>query len=268
MTQLQVGDLLGVAESVIARYESGKTTPPPERLPRLAAAVGHRLDDLFPRAELPTLADLRSDAGYAQKDTAAITRTSSAMPVRAAESGRRPLADGYVALLAEAYGVSREELLAAQERSFGNYVPAVRGIAEPEPELEQPAGPTTIAEKIVYLLETYGSDRPTDADIAVAGNTRTGTSVLTSELVSSLRTGKQTEASDEVLNAIALALDATALIFSTDSPDVARVVAGIRAARAGFTVMAARGGENGGVPPELMDFAASVFQQILDRDGR
>ncbi|WP_328335924.1 MULTISPECIES: helix-turn-helix transcriptional regulator [unclassified Streptomyces] len=123
LTQAAIAQEVGVLEPAVTRWESGDTTPPPERLPRLAQIVGQPLDGLFPRVGLPDLVDLRTDAGYSQKDTSAITKTLSPSPVRKAEGGKRRLSKSLVPLLAEAYGTSTAELLAAQERSFGILVP-------------------------------------------------------------------------------------------------------------------------------------------------
>lgn len=192
MTQAQVAAALGIKDqSVVSRYESGDASPPAEKLPRLAALVGERLDDLFPRPGLPTLADLRCDAGMTQKDTTAVTQTGSPSPVRAAEGGRRKLAPHYVAPLAEAYGVSVEELLAAERRSFGEDVPA----APQHPQVRQPVGPQSIARKITALLEGASEqERPTDTELAELGNARAGRTILSGPLVTSLRLGRRTHA--------------------------------------------------------------------------
>ncbi|MFF3215318.1 helix-turn-helix domain-containing protein [Streptomyces sp. NPDC002886] len=272
MTQAQVAAALGVKDpSVVSRYESGDATPPPEKLPRLAALMGERVDDLFPRPGLPTLADLRCDAGMTQKDTAAVTRTGSASPVRAAEGGRRKLAPHYLAPLAEAYGVSVEELLAAEKRSFGEDAAAAPGRAhgpqprdpqtrDPQTELRQPVGPYGIAKKIAALLEgATAQHRPTDSEIAELGNARTGRTVLNGPLVTSLRLGRSTHAGPEVLEALAAALDVPAMFFETGDAEVAAVVTGLRTARIGLTAMAARGAEGDSQNAELMRWVADMF---------
>ncbi|MCJ0871134.1 helix-turn-helix transcriptional regulator [Streptomyces sp. AP-93] len=257
LTQAQVAAALGVKDpSVVSRYESGDASPPPEKLARLAALVGERVDDLFPRSGLPTLADLRCDAGMTQKDTAAVTQTGSPSPVRAAEGGRRRLAPHYVAPLAEAYGVSVEELLAAEERSFGEDVAA----APQHPQARQPVGPYSIAKRITTLLEgTAEQDRPTDAELAARGNAQAGRAVLSGPLVTSLRLGRSTHADPEVLEALAAALDVPAMFFETGDAEVTAVVTSLRAARIGLTAMAARGAESDSQNAELMRWAAYMF---------
>ncbi|MFJ7271867.1 helix-turn-helix transcriptional regulator [Streptomyces sp. NPDC099050] len=277
MTQAQVAAALGVKDpSVVSRYESGDATPPPEKLPRLAALVGERVDDLFPRPGLPTLADLRCDAGMTQKDTAAVTQTGSASPVRAAEGGRRKLAPHYLAPLARAYGVSVEELLAAEKRSFGEEAAAAPRRAQtpqaqapqghapqahpPQAELRQPVGPYSIAKKIAVLLEGAAEQhRPTDSEIAELGNARTGRTVLNGPLVTSLRLGRSTHAGPEVLEALAAALDVPAMFFETGDAEVAAVVTSLRTARIGLTAMAARGVEGDSQNAELMRWVADMF---------
>ncbi|MFF1411560.1 helix-turn-helix domain-containing protein [Streptomyces sp. NPDC058289] len=267
MTQAQVAAALGVKDpSVVSRYESGDATPPPEKLPRLAALVGERVDDLFPRPGLPTLADLRCDAGMTQKDTAAATQTGSSSPVRAAEGGRRKLAPHYVAPLAEAYGVSVEELLAAEKRSFGEDAaaaprhPQARHPEARQPQARQPVGPQSIAKKIAALFEgTAERERPTDAELAERGNARTGRAVLSGPLVTSLRLGRSTQAGPEVLEALAAALDVPAMFFETGDVEVAAVVTSLRTARIGLTAMAARGAEGDAQNAELMRWVADMF---------
>ncbi|MFC9295788.1 helix-turn-helix transcriptional regulator [Streptomyces sp. NPDC057011] len=265
MTQAQVAAALGIKDqSVVSRYESGDASPPQEKLPRLAALLGERVDDLFPRPGLPTLADLRCDAGMTQKDTAAVTQTSSCSPVRAAEGGRRKLAPHYVGPLAEAYGVSVEELLAAEKRSFDEDAPAVPR----NPTVRQPVGPHTIAKKIAALLEgTPEQERPTDAQLADLGNARVGRTVLSGPLVTSLRLGQATHAAPEVLEALAAALDVPAIFFETVDADVAAVVASLRTARIGLTAMVARGAEGESQNAELMRWVADMFGGTPQGDG-
>ncbi|MCX5403693.1 helix-turn-helix domain-containing protein [Streptomyces sp. NBC_00335] len=257
MTQAQVAAALGIKDqSVVSRYESGDASPPAEKLPRLAALVGERLDDLFPRPGLPTLADLRCDAGMTQKDTTAVTQTGSPSPVRAAEGGRRKLAPHYVAPLAEAYGVSVEELLAAERRSFGEDVPA----APQHPQVRQPVGPQSIARKITALLEGASEqERPTDTELAELGNARAGRTILSGPLVTSLRLGRRTHAGPEVLDALAAALDVPAMFFETGDAEVTAVVTNLRAARIGLAAVVARGAEGESQNAELMRWVADMF---------
>ncbi|MFB7631877.1 helix-turn-helix transcriptional regulator [Streptomyces sp. NPDC056149] len=272
LVQCQVAQAVGVRDTAVASWETGHSSPPPEKLPALARALGQDLDELFPRDGLPDLADLRADAGYAQRDTKTVTKTKSTGAVANAERGRRRLGDALVQPLAAAYGVSVEALLTAQERSFGHDVPA--------PPSRPTAGPTTksaadtatgpsagqeprsIAEKIAGLLRLSKPDaRPTHAELAARGNERCGQPVLSERLVAELHSGSVTEAPPEALKALALALDAPELFFSSHDREVDRIVSGIRLVKDGFTGMAARG-RDGGVPAELMDYISEMFQEI------
>ncbi|MFE7314515.1 helix-turn-helix transcriptional regulator [Streptomyces sp. NPDC057555] len=264
LVQSQVAQVVGVRDTAVASWETGHSTPPPEKLPALARALGQDLDELFPRDGLPDLADLRADAGYAQRDTRAVTKTKSTGAVANAERGRRRLSDALVHPLATAYGVRVEALLAAQERSFGHEIPEPQTGRRAPAAAEPAAGrqPRSIAEKIADLLELSGPDaRPTHAEIARRGNERSGSPVLTERLVAELHAGTRTAASPETLKALALALDAPELFFSTDDREVERIVSGIRLVKDGFSGMAARG-RDGGLPAELMDYISGVFQQI------
>lgn len=271
-TQGFIAEGLGVREAAVAKYEGGETTPPPEKLPKLAALVEMDLNELAPRHGLPNLADLRCDAGYTQKETPAFIGTSSPSPIRKAEGGVRRLSEDFVQPLAVAYGVTLQELLAAQERSFGNEVPAVvPDVPAAAPVLMAAAAPPqTIAEKITYLLErTYvPANRPSDEDLARAANKAAGRLLLNEQLVRALRTGEQTEAGDDVLDALAAAMDVPPVFFRSNDREVAQIVARIKNVRQDFGVMAARGGESGGVPPELMQFISDTFAGLLGKAGQ
>ncbi|WP_217231348.1 transcriptional regulator [Streptomyces anulatus] len=266
LKQSEVGEPpVSLNESVISRYCSGALTPPPEKLPLLAERVAVSLDALAPRSGLPDLKDLRCDAGIQQKDTAQYTRSKSAMPVRAAENGLRRLKEEFEAPLADAYGVTVAELKAAQERSFGNIVPAVR----PAPARRAASDtPRSLSEKITYLLEqTYAAgSRPTDAELSRKGNAKAGRILLSEDLVRALRMGEASTDDAEVLGALAAAMDAPPVFFTSDNPEeAARIVAGIRSVALG--VMAARGDGGRPLTDEWLDFIASSIQDIIDDQG-
>lgn len=261
--QPDVGVAVGSSANSVSRWETKAAVPPQEKLPALAEFVELTLDELAPRPGLPDLKDLRCDAGLQQKDTARITKTSSAMPVRAAEGKLRRLKEEFVPLLAQAYGVSVEEVLAAQERTFGNQVPDVRRQQAPRPVAS--GTPQTVAEKISYLLDnTYAPhQRPTDAELADRGNEKVGRVVLDEALVRALRAGDKTTDEQEVLAALAAALDAPPVFFASESPqEAARIVASIRTVQNDLSVMAARGGGDGALPAEWLDFITESFKQI------
>ncbi|CCK32103.1 hypothetical protein BN159_7724 [Streptomyces davaonensis JCM 4913] len=255
--QTDVASHVGVSGARVSAWETGRSVPDPEKLPRLAEALNRDLDDLFPRDGRPDLADLRADAGYTQAATKELTGTSTAGPVAAAENAQRRLAEEYEPKLAEAYGVSVEALRRAQDRSFGIDVPepgeAVPGAEGQEPRLRgEEMLPETLAEKITYLLERLPIP-PSDAQLAALGNDRTGREVLTEDLVRDLRTGKVSSAQDDVLDALAEALDTTPLIWSQDA-DVQRIIGGTMLLRGQISAIAARGGEEKGLPADLLDF--------------
>ncbi|MEU3909136.1 helix-turn-helix transcriptional regulator [Streptomyces goshikiensis] len=280
LTQGAVAERLGVSVPAVVGWESGKSVPDGEKLPALAQALGMDLDELFPRRLPPDLADLRCDAGYSQYQTAAITGTRSAGPVANAERGRRPLSDSFLPLLAQAYGVSVPDLLAAQERSFNPRPDAQSSGAydrrhEPSSEPAPPPPPTaqtapadlprTLAQKITHLLEeTYTARHPTDAQIAEHGNAQINAEVLSEGLVRSLRTGSVDTAPDDVLDALAAALAVPPLFFRSDDAEVHRIISGMRLVRGGLAGIAARGGSEE-LPAELLDFIGGVVDGMRPR---
>ncbi|MFE7484952.1 helix-turn-helix transcriptional regulator [Streptomyces sp. NPDC057552] len=266
LRQPAAAESLGVSPNQVSRYERGLLQPPPEKLPAAARLVGLTLDELAPRYGLPDLRDLRCDAGMQQRDTQTVIGTKSAVSVSAAEKGLRRLNPDFVVPLAEAYGVSVEELEAAQERSFGNPVPDVRRDALSSGDA--PGAPQSLAEKITYLLaQTYAAgSRPTDAELARKGNAKVGGIVLSEDLVRRLRTGETDSDDAAVLRALAAAMDAPPVYFTSDSPEeAARIVAGIRTVALG--VMAARGAGEDPLNDEWLDFIASSIQSIIGDQG-
>ncbi|MFD7554221.1 helix-turn-helix transcriptional regulator [Streptomyces sp. NPDC059835] len=276
LSQAQVGAAVGVNESSVGKWETGRTTPPPEKLARLAAELGQPLDELFPRDGDADLTDLRCDAGFTQQETTPFLGTRSPNPLRRAESGKARLSPQYEAPLAAAYGVSVEVLLRAQERSFGNAVPEpaagpALALVRTEADTAVPGTPRTIAEKIEYLLaETYApGQRPSDEEISERGNAAVGHRVLSPSLVRDLRTGMAAETGADELGALAAALDAPSSFFSSDSDEVTRIVSGARMLKNGLTGMAARGAGEA-LPADLMDFLSEIIDEIQgsERPGR
>ncbi|MFI1530739.1 helix-turn-helix domain-containing protein [Streptomyces griseus] len=266
LKQPAAGEFLGVSVNQVSRYERRLLQPPPEKLRAAAEFVDLPLDELAPRHGLPDLRDLRCDAGMQLRDTPRFIGTKSTVPVSTAEKGVRRLHPDFVAPLAKAYGVSVEELEAAQERSFGNPVPDVRR------EAPRPAGSQgtlrTLAEKITYLLdETYVSaNRPTDAELSRKGNAKAGAILLSEDLVRRLRTGETETADTDVLGALAAALDAPQVFFTSENPEeAARIVAGIRTVALG--VMAARGAGEKPLNDEWLDFIAKSIEDIIGDQG-
>ncbi|GAA2266904.1 hypothetical protein GCM10010430_60040 [Kitasatospora cystarginea] len=250
-----------VDQSTVAKWESG-SFPEPERLPAIARALGEPLDGLFPRDGHPDLADLRCDAGFAQRRTGALIGTKSYIPVSNAERGVRRLNEAYVPRLAEAYGVTEEQLRAAQDRSFG---------VVPAPAAAPPV-PRTLAEKLTYLLDTtFPGGRPTDAQIAEAVNAHAGVDVISAGAVEALRTGTPPPsevlaglAAGVVLEGLAEFFGVTALFFQSDEELERQVVDAISLlALRGSTdtfALAARGGQDGLGPAMLAKISALVAE--------
>lgn len=208
--QRELAKMVGVSAPTVARWESGQDFPKGEKLPAIAAALGQPLDALFPHGGPPDLQLLRCDAGLSVAQAAAIIGASR-VPVSNAESGRRRLSDAYVQPLAEAYGVTEEELLAAQDCSFGLH-PRV------SPD-EQASAPRTVGEKINYLLQHgyVGQEAPSDEEIARIVNEYAGVAVVTADGIAALRAGATTEASDVVRTGLAQALQVDAALFQDDT---------------------------------------------------
>ncbi|GLW02535.1 helix-turn-helix domain-containing protein [Streptomyces lavendulae] len=216
LTQDFVAAELGVSPSAVANWEKGTTAPDPWKLPALARTLGRDLDELFPRQGPPDLGDLRGDAGFAQYEVAQILGTKSEGPVANAERGKRRLSGKFVEPLATAYRVSVERLLAAQERSFG--------LDAPEPDDEMP---TTLAEKMKYLLDNHDGPALSDAEIAEAVNRFAGAAVISEAGVRDLRTGAVTEASPVVLEGLSATFGVTALFFRSSEAVAQQVAEGL-----------------------------------------
>ncbi|WP_327073924.1 helix-turn-helix domain-containing protein [Kitasatospora purpeofusca] len=208
--QKELGDAVGVSAPTVARWETGQDFPKGEKLPGIAAALGQPLDVLFPHDGPPDLQLLRCDAGLSVAQAADVIGTTR-VPVSNAESGRRRLSDAYVQPLAAAYGVTEEELLAAQDSSFG--VPPKTSRDSPE------SAPRTVGEKINYLLQYGYADQqaPSDEEIARAVNDHAGVMVVTTNGIADLRRGATTDASDVVRSGLAEALQVDSAVFQDDA---------------------------------------------------
>ncbi|MBV9024169.1 MAG: helix-turn-helix transcriptional regulator [Streptomycetaceae bacterium] len=263
LSQLDVGRAVGVSDAAVANWENGKKQPDAEKLPALAKVLGKQLDELFPRHGLPDLADLRADAGLYQKETGAIIGTRSHAPVSNAERGVRRLDPKYVQPLAQAYGVSAEKLLAAQERSFGRQVPERRSKV-----------PTTLAEKITYLLEhSYpGDDQapPSDTKIADAVNAHAGAQVISQEGIRHLRTGVVETASPVVLEGLAAFFAVSPMYFQPDDAVARQVYEGLRllsAARKGkVSRITGRGMGPEGLPISVLEFVNDLITELEEKE--
>ncbi|MFE2559740.1 helix-turn-helix domain-containing protein [Streptomyces sp. NPDC059352] len=208
--QKELAEMVGVSAPTVARWESGQDFPKGEKLPAIAAALGQPLDVLFPHDGPPDLQLLRCDAGLSVAQAAAIIGASR-VPVSNAESGRRRLSDAYLQPLAQAYGVTAEQLLDAQDCSFGL---RPRGSRD-----EQASAPRTVGEKINYLLQHgyVGQEAPSDEEIARLVNEHAGVAAVTADDIAALRAGATTEASDVVRVGLAQALQVDAALFQDDA---------------------------------------------------
>lgn len=261
VSQADVASALGAADSTVAGWESGATTPDQEKLPALARVLNRDLDDLFPRDGLPDLTDLRCDAGLYRYETRAVIGTKSDGPVAGAEQGVRRLKDRYVPLLAAAYGVTEDELKRAQDRSFGE---ADEGAAEAEKV------PETLAEKITLLLErSYpGRTAPGDQEIADSVNAYAGSQVTSAEDIEALRTGRDAAPVPVVLEGLANFFDVSKLYFEPDESVARQVYEGLRlmsAAKQGKVGrIRARGMGDEGLPADVLSILNDVAS-VLDK---
>ncbi len=252
---------LGAADSTVAGWESGATTPDQEKLPALARVLNQDLDDLFPRKGLPDLTDLRCDAGLYRYETRTVIGTKSDGPVAGAEQGVRRLKDRYVPLLAAAYGVTEDELKRAQDRSFGE---ADEDAAEAEKV------PETLAEKITLLLErSYpGRTAPGDQEIADSVNAYAGSQVTSAEDIEALRTGGDDAPVPVVLEGLANFFDVSKLYFEPNESVARQVYEGLRlmsAAKQGKVgTIRARGMGDEGLPADVLSILNDVAN-VLDK---
>ncbi|MFG3384218.1 helix-turn-helix domain-containing protein [Streptomyces sp. NPDC047999] len=208
--QKELAEMVGVSAPSVARWESGQDFPKGEKLPAIAAALDQPLDVLFPHDGPVDLQLLRCDAGLSVAEAAAIIGASRA-PVSNAESGRRRLSDAYVQPLAQAYGVTEQELLDAQNCSFGLRSSASRD--------RQSSAPRTVGEKINYLLEYgyVGQEAPSEEEIARLVNEHAGVTAVTADGIAALRAGDTTEASDAVRAGLAHAFQVDMPLFQDDA---------------------------------------------------
>ncbi|MEU6839199.1 helix-turn-helix transcriptional regulator [Streptomyces rubiginosohelvolus] len=264
VSQADVASALGAADSTVAGWESGATTPDQEKLPALARVLNRDLDDLFPRDGLPDLTDLRCDAGLYRYETRAVIGTKSDGPVAGAEQGVRRLKERYVPLLAAAYGVTGDELKRAQDRSFGE---AGEDAAEAEKV------PETLAEKITLLLErSYpGRTAPGDQEIADSVNAYAGSQVTSAEDIEALRTGGSDAPVPVVLEGLANFFDVSKLYFEPNESVARQVYEGLRlmsAAKKGKVGrVRARGMGDEGLPADVISILndlASVLDKKAD----
>lgn len=260
-TQDLFAQAVSVSKSTVKNWESGRVTPDPERFPALARAVNRDVNDLFPRHRAPNLADLRCDAGHAQYEVERIVHSKDS--VGDAERGVRRLAPDLVEQLATLYGVSEDELRAAQAISFGEGPPAA--------DHEKPL-PTTLAAKLEYVLAHLtprNQQPPSDNEIAKRVNRSVGTALSGTD-IEDLRTGVVTETSPVIREGLAAAFGVTVFFFQPDQRQVVRTIAeGLRMlghARNGDLLgIATRGlAEGEELSPEMLAFINDIVDDLPD----
>lgn len=268
LSQKELGARVGVSGPTVARWESGEEFPKGDKLPAIAAALGEELDVLFPYDGPVDLQFLRCDAGYSVAQAAEIINASR-VPIANAESGRRRLQDTYVGSLARAYGVTEEELLAAQDVSFG-----VRRAQRPQKA--QPSAPRTVGEKINYLLEHgyVGQVPPSNEQIARAVNEHIGVTSVTAADIAALRGGTAMGASEAVRAGLAHALQVDAALFQDDaelSPEAGELLEAVRffgsIHRGQILGLAARGNHSGlsaGMMAKINELVGELKHKLPD----
>ncbi len=116
LTQEGLAMRLGVTRALVGSWEKGRVTPDVSSAVKLARALGttiHALTDVDPTAA--TLTDLRSWSGYTR--TTAVTATGlSFNMLTALERTVRVPNDDVAAVLADAYGVTAEDIIGAWNR--------------------------------------------------------------------------------------------------------------------------------------------------------
>ncbi|WP_405814268.1 helix-turn-helix domain-containing protein [Streptomyces sp. NBC_01390] len=276
--QSEVAAELGVSVSAVANWEAGHSSPDPEKLPAYAAALRVDLDDLFPRAGLPDLADLRCDAGIYQFATAEVIGTKSAGPVAGAERGERRLKDKYVPALAERYGVSETELRRAEDRSMAAAEARKNGTAGESGSqgaaAADPIGPPgSLAEKITLILQrSYPGPQgpPSDAEMAAEVNAYAGATLITGTDFGDLRTGVTDTAAPVVLDALAAVVGVSRMYFDADEAVAATVYEGLQllaAARQGAVGrVRARGLGERGLSPTAMALVNELVAEMAEKE--
>ncbi|MFJ6101853.1 helix-turn-helix domain-containing protein [Streptomyces sp. NPDC092359] len=272
ISQSDVASALGVADSTVAGWELGSSTPDQEKLAGLAQVLRQPVNTLFPRDGLPDLTDLRCDAGLHRYEMAAVIGTKSDGPVAGAEQGVRRLKDKYLPPLAEAYGVTVDEVKRAQERSMARARGEdVRREATFVPEAKEP--PRTLAGKITLLLDrSYPQGTaPGDSEIAKAVNAYAGAEVSTPEMVEALRTGSAEAPAPVVLEGLADFFGVARLYFEPDDAVARQVYEGLRlmsaAKRGKVGRVRSRGLGSEGLPAEVLSILNEFATEFDKKAG-
>ncbi|WP_371632172.1 helix-turn-helix domain-containing protein [Streptomyces sp. NBC_01259] len=240
--QIELAKGLGLtSHAPVARWENERSFPPAEKLVAIAGLLDVDVDVLFPRDGPCDLTDLRCDAGYTQSAAAERIEGLSRFTLGAAEGGERRLGHGWIAPLAALFGVSPDDLIAAQDRAFGDLAPPA-----------EHTRPTT-AERLRGLVEAAFPDTsPSPEAIAAAVNAKAGAGIVGPAQVAALLDGTPASAVFEG-GAQAVAVAAMANFFGVselalyeDATTRHRVLTDLQYLAAHHNItLAARGGEGG-----------------------
>ncbi|MDZ7914835.1 MAG: helix-turn-helix transcriptional regulator [Rhodococcus sp. (in: high G+C Gram-positive bacteria)] len=108
---------VGASRQAVSTWETGRSTPPPAALGRIADALHTSVSALVPIPESQLkLSDLRVHAALSQSDAAQRVGVSTTV-LADIERGRKPETVERVKLLARAYGVTTETVAAAWRRT-------------------------------------------------------------------------------------------------------------------------------------------------------
>ncbi|MFC8285105.1 MULTISPECIES: helix-turn-helix domain-containing protein [Streptomyces] len=244
------------SQAIVAGWETEKTFPPGEKLPAIARELRVDIDVLFPREGMCDLADLRCDAGYAQYAAAEEVGISK-YGLSRAERGERRLDDAWIGPLAKLYGVTKDQLLAAQRLAFGEAVPAPSSTDLPA---------------LTLKLRAQVAERPeseSSPDMIAAGvNQEAGAEIIRGDQVEALLRGMPADrvfAGTQAARAIAITGLASYFGVSElhfDDHAESRVLDDLRYLASRYNIaLAARGGE-GGVSPAMI----AVLSDLLNRE--
>lgn len=241
--QIELAKGLGLtSHAPVARWENERSFPPAEKLVAIAGLLGVDVDVLFPRDGPCDLADLRCDAGYTQSAAAEKIEGLSRFALGAAEGGGRRLDDGWIAPLADLFRVSPDDLIAAQDRTFGDSAPPA-----------EHTRPATTVERLRGLVEAAFPDSdPSPEAISAAVNAKAGVGIVAPGQVAALLNGRPASAVFEG-GAQAVAVAAMANFFGVselalyeDTTTRHRVLTDLQYLAAQHNIaLAARGGEGG-----------------------
>jgi transcriptional regulator with XRE-family HTH domain len=108
---------VGATRQAVSTWETGRSTPPPATLGRIANALRTSVAALVPIPESQLkLSDLRVHAALSQGDAARMLGMSATV-LADIERGRKPETEERIESLAEAYGVSTRTVAAAWSRT-------------------------------------------------------------------------------------------------------------------------------------------------------